>query len=88
MIDMSLIRKVEDALSRAICSAVSSHEPQESGHLDCASCLRKISKEAAQRLFFELDGKELLDLGMSKLAAERQGAIPRREDEAGKLTYR
>jgi hypothetical protein len=75
MIDLSFIRTVETAIAGALANTFSGPGLDEAAR---AATVRRISKEAAQRLFFDLDGKALLDLGMIKLAAEQQASPPRR----------
>jgi len=76
MIDLTFVRAVESALVCAVTSTLlDDASPVRPGDLR-APQVRKLCKNAAQRLFFDLDGLALLDLGMNKLAAEQQGSRP------------
>jgi hypothetical protein len=78
MIDMSFIRTLEATISVALASALAKQDTEAVATMS-AAVLRRISKEAAQRLFFELDGKTLIDLGLSKLEAEQRSRLPKAE---------
>ena len=75
MIDMTFIRTLEYALTSALSSASAGGLADKSCGASGSAEMTKVCKQAAQRLFFELDGLALIDLGMAKLAAEQQGGL-------------
>ena len=76
MIDLSFVHAVEAALAEAV-SGVLKDRPSRPSDSNSPHDMpvRSVCKQAAQRLYFELDGQALLDLALMKLSAEQYPAV-------------